>query len=191
MKLFHDERDGRPLADPAEADAIARLAIETGVRLIRIVKRAVRTSPTTATVSLSGLRTLAYLADSPGGCLSDVAEHLLVGNPTASKVVDDLVERGLLERVADSSDRRKLALTATKAGKHLVTTAAQPAQEQIAERLSRLTPGERESVRAGLQLLHEQLEGADLEVTEGRRCSGCSDWWCSGRRRSRRKHPIR
>jgi len=167
MKLFHDERDApRAGADPVEADAIAQLAIETGVRLIRIVKRAVGTSSTSAALSLSGLRTLAYLADSPGGCLSDVAEHLLVGNPTASKLVDDLVERGLLERVADTSDRRKLALTVTREGKRLVTTAKRPAQELVAERLSRLTPEQRRSVRAGLELLHAQLEGAELEVAE-------------------------
>ena len=159
MKLFHVE------SDPAGGvDATARLAIETGARLMRVVKRAVRSSAPT-TLSLSGLRTLAYLADAPGGCLGDVAEHLLVGNPTASKLVDDLVERGLLERAADTSDRRRLALTVTTEGRRLVTTAARPAQDQIAERLARLKVPERRRIHAALEQLHDLLESVEQEAT--------------------------
>lgn len=155
MKLFHAESE--PVSSGRDLDATAQLAIETGARLVRLVRRALRSDPP-ASISLSGLRTLAYLADSPGVCLSDVAEHLFVGNPTASKLVDDLVERGLLARAADTSDRRRLALTVTTEGRRVVATAARPAQEQIAELLTRLSAPDRKRVYAGLALLRDLLE---------------------------------
>lgn len=157
MKIFHDASVGGP-GSPLEETA--QLAIETGSRLMRVVRRAVRTSPPSST-SLSGLKTLAYLGDTPGACLSDVADHLLVGVPTASKLVDDLAERGYLARGADSSDRRKLTLTLTPEGERFVATAARPAQEEIAALLAKLTESDRRRVRDGLRVLRDMLGPAD------------------------------
>lgn len=155
MKTFRDESvAGAGLED------LAQLAIETGSRLLRVVKRAIRSSPP-ATTSLSGLRTLGYLLDSPGACLSEVADHLMVGVPTASKLVDDLAERGYLTRGADSTDRRKLTLALTPAGAEFVATAARPAQERLVELLARLPENERARVREGLSLLRDILVPVD------------------------------
>jgi DNA-binding MarR family transcriptional regulator len=160
MKLFRAESD--PSAGTT-VDDTARLSVETALRVIRLVKKAMREHPPTG-VTLSGLRTLAYLADSPGGCLSDVAEHLFVGNPTASKVVDDLVERGLLNRSADAADRRRLTLTVTAEGRKVVRTAARPAEQEVAARLRRLSAGDRKRLHAGLVVMYELLEETDREA---------------------------
>ena len=158
MKTFHDESVAA--RDDAALDDLAQLAIETGSRLLRVIKRAIRSSPPSA-ISLNGLRTMGYLLDSPGACLSDVAEHLMVGVPTASKLVDDLAERGFLSRAAASTDRRKLTLSLTGEGERFVRTAARPAQDRLAEMLVRLPAGDRERVRAGLALLRDLLEPVD------------------------------
>src|SRR4051812_23753558 len=157
MKTFHDESVAR---GPGPPDDTAQLAIEPGARLMRVVRRAIRSSPP-ATTSLNGLRTLGYLLDTPGACLSEVADHLLVGVPTASKLVDDLAERGYLTRGSDSTDRRRLTLTLTKEGERFVSTAARPAQERLAELLSRLPADDHTRVRQGLNLLRDVLEPAD------------------------------
>ena len=81
--------------------------------------------------------------------------------PTASKLVDDLAERGYLTRGADSGDRRKLTLTLTPEGELFVATAARPAQQRIAELLARLPEGDRMRVREGLRLLRDMLEPVD------------------------------
>ena len=165
MKLCHDERVA---GSPPSLDDTAQLAIETGSRLMRVVRRAVRASSPT-TISISGLKTLGFLLDSPGACLSDVADHLFVGVPTASKLVDDLAERGYLARAADSNDRRKLTLTLTADGKEFITTAARPAQERIAEMLARLPEKDRARVREGLVVLRAMLESAD--AADGGSCA--------------------
>lgn len=146
MKQFLGE------TDTTDADRTASLCVETGIRLVRIARRAVREAPD-ATLTPPKIRTLAFLDESPAACLSDVAEHLIVGPPTASKLVDDLVERGLLRRSADSADRRKLVLRITPAGRRALSTAARPAQERFRQILERLTAEDLARVHVGLATL--------------------------------------
>lgn len=162
MKLFDDEND-------AEADGIAataQLCVETGIRLVRLVRRAFRESPET-TLTPARVRALAYLDDKPSACLSELAEHLIVGPPTASKLVDDLVMRGLLRRSSDAVDRRRLALRVTAAGRRELATAARPARDRLAQLLELLSEEERLRVHEGLQTLLPLLETAGSEVTDG------------------------
>lgn len=161
MKSFPDANDA---VGTSEVEVTAELALETGVRLVRLLRRVVRET-STADVSFESLRALSFLADNPGICLSDLADFLWVGVPTASKKVDDLVERGVLSRAADTTDRRRLALNVTPQGEHMIATAKRPAQDEVASLLSRLDPAERERVRDGLQLLRSLLVPAEREAS--------------------------
>jgi len=161
MKLFGYETDGAP-DDP---DRIAQLCVETGIRLVRLARRAVRESPVT-TLTPSRLRALAYLDDNPSACLSDLAEHLIVGSPTASKLVDDLVARRLIERSPDGVDRRRLMLRVTSAGRTALRTAARPAQDSLRTLVERLSGEERIRVRAGLETLLPLLGPTASEVVK-------------------------
>ena len=163
MKQFHDETDKAGLPPEDEAHVTARLAIETGARVMRLARRALRRSPTEI-LSLSQLRTLAYVRDSPGACVGDVADQLFVGAPTASKVVDELVERGLVRREVDTVDRRRVLLGATDAGRELLSTVARPAQDELAELVAALPERDRASVREGLAVLRDLLARAMVVV---------------------------
>jgi DNA-binding MarR family transcriptional regulator len=114
-------------------------------------------------VSYEALRAIGFLADNPGICLSDLAEYLWIGVPTASKQVDDLVARGFLTRTADAKDRRRVALSVTPEGAHLCANTKRPVQERMATLLARLDSAELERVRAGLDLLRAVLEPTDHE----------------------------
>lgn len=153
MKPFPAENSA---AQPCEVEVTAQLTVDTGVRLIRLIRHLVRENGT-APVSFDGLRTLAFLGDHPGICLSDLADFLWVGLPTASKQVDDLVEKQVVCRSADATDRRRVALTLTPAGEQLVATARRPAQEAIGTMIGRLSPEERERLRDGLTILRRLL----------------------------------
>jgi DNA-binding MarR family transcriptional regulator len=159
MKQFHDARDGAGLPPKDEAHDTARLAIETGARVMRLARRALRRRPSEM-LSLSQLRALAYLRDSPGACLGEVADQLLVGAPTASKVVDELVERGLVRREVDPADRRRVLLGTTDAGRELLATVARPAQDELAALVAALPERERRRVREGLGVLRDLLARA-------------------------------
>lgn len=49
--------------------------------------------------------------------LADLADHVLLSQPALSRLVDRLVERGLLERSTDATDRRAIRLSLTQHGR--------------------------------------------------------------------------
>lgn len=160
MKSLHDESDFDSDIAPT-----AQLVVDTGVRLARLVRWAVRSSPPSRP-SMSGLRALSFVSSSPRACVSDVAEYLLVGVPTASKLVDELVERGLLRRSTDERDRRRVVLATTPGAQGVLESASRPAQEEVALLLARLDPDERARIRDGMQLLREVLRPEDEEAAD-------------------------
>ena len=149
-------------AGTRELVALAQLVVETSVHLTRFVRRAVRSSPP-PTLSISGVRALSCVAANPDISVSDVAQHLLVGVPTASKLVDELVARKFLTRAPDKRDRRRLVLRATARGRRVLATAARPAQRQTAALLAELEPAKRARVKEGLTILRDLLTRADAE----------------------------
>lgn len=156
MKLFDQETAG-------PVDEAAQLWAETGIRTFRLLRRTIREDART-TLAPSQLRALAYLDENPGGCLSDLAEFLLVGPPTASKVVDELVGRRLVSRTVDAGDRRKVTLRLTARGGRALRTAARPGQERLAALLAGLPADELERVRSGLEALLPLLGSARVEA---------------------------
>ncbi|TMJ07669.1 MAG: MarR family transcriptional regulator [Bacillati bacterium ANGP1] len=65
---------------------------------------------------MKGLRTLAYHGPAT---VSLIAETLRIGLPTASQLVDRLVQAGLAERAEDPSDRRRILVRLSKKGQQL------------------------------------------------------------------------
>lgn len=87
-----------------------------------------------------------------------LAEHAAVSAPTASRVLDGLITRGVVERVPDPADRRAVPLRLTAAGRR----AAQRKQAVIGEARSRMAaavdPADRPAVAAALVRLAGVLE---------------------------------
>lgn len=87
MKIVADEISAT--GDAEDLIVTARLALETGIRLTRLARHDMGARQAD-TLSLSRLRALSYLADHPGASVKDLANHLWVGAPTASKIADAL-----------------------------------------------------------------------------------------------------
>jgi DNA-binding MarR family transcriptional regulator len=104
-------------------------------------------------------RALLYLHRHPSGCLSDLAEHLGVTNPTASSIVERLVRRELTNRAPDPNERRRVLLTVTPRGEEHLETARTATRNRLAGILATLAPVERQQITAGLALLREAVEG--------------------------------
>jgi DNA-binding MarR family transcriptional regulator len=79
-------------------------------------------------VNIPQYRTLMYLRRSPGASLSEVAEHLGITPPSTSRLVNDLVERDLIDRQTSPADRRKITLTLTPKGRDLAETSLRETQ---------------------------------------------------------------
>ena len=75
---------------------------------------------------MKGLRTLAYHGPVT---VSQVADALKIGLPTASQLVDRLVQAGLAERDADPDDRRRILVHLSKRGQQLHDRLSQGPQQ--------------------------------------------------------------
>lgn len=65
---------------------------------------------------MKGLRTLAYHGPAT---VSGIADALKISLPTASQLVDRLVQAGLAERAEDPNDRRRILVRLSKRGQQL------------------------------------------------------------------------
>lgn len=67
-------------------------------------------------------RLLATLAGTNGLTVGELADEMLLQQPTVTKIVDRLVAEGLIERTSSSSDRRKVMVGLTMRGGALIDT---------------------------------------------------------------------
>lgn len=125
-----------------EASGAGRAA----ARLSKQVERAVAD----VGLSLPQYRVLANLSEGPSAA-SSLAERLIVSRPSVTAIADGLVERGLVERRSDTSDRRAVVHVLTDRG----TAMVQEADEAIGTRLAAIAAhlGEHDRRRAFAGLL--------------------------------------
>jgi DNA-binding MarR family transcriptional regulator len=104
-------------------------------------------------LSIPQFRALRFIHANPLACLSDLADHLGLTLPSASKLVDGLVKQVLVLRQPSGSDRRRLVLALTPEGEKMILAVIARAQEHLAARLENLSPAELEIVCRSMQLL--------------------------------------
>ena len=104
-------------------------------------------------LSLPQLQSLALVSHRPGASVSAVAEHLGLSLPSASKIVDALVLRGLLTREASADDRRRVKLRLTAQGSVLFNAATNFALVELARALSMLPDSDLKTIIRAMQLL--------------------------------------
>lgn len=114
-------------------------------------------------LSVPQLRALAFVDRHPGACLSEVADHLGVARPTASAIVDRLVQRGLLARAADPHERRRMALTLTPEGAQQLEEARRATRVEIEKILAALPEATLQRIVTGLGLLSAAFTGAKVD----------------------------
>lgn len=117
-------------------------------------------------LSVPQFRTLTFLDRRPGGSLSDVAEHVGLTLAPMSRIVDGLVRRELVVRETNSSDRRRVTLALSPAGKMTLQQARRETQASLAGRLRHLSDAEREGVVRALRALAGIFEVAPRETSE-------------------------
>jgi DNA-binding MarR family transcriptional regulator len=89
--------------------------------------------------------------------VSDLAEQLHVGQPTASHLADRLVRVGWVRRQESPNDRRYTLVQLTEEGRGLVERLRQGRVEPLRHCLHELSPDELADVQCGLALLIRAL----------------------------------
>lgn len=87
----------------------------------------------------------------------ELAEWMGVSAPTMSKMIDSLVNKGLLLRKSEGSDRRAIQVEATKKGHALSQDIRAAVRKQFSERLAQIPENKLQVIEAGLLAMKEAL----------------------------------
>ena len=98
-------------------------------------------------------RIIALLGAAPDMSLNAVAREANIDKSQASRTVSELIERGLIQRNADSQDGRGVSLDLTRTGRALYDEIFPAAVERNEDMLSVLSDAEREAMERMLDKL--------------------------------------
>jgi DNA-binding MarR family transcriptional regulator len=150
-----------PLTDPALL--CARELIETIPAIHRRIGRQMRRSAS-APLSVPQLRALRFLQLHPGSSISAIAEHLGVGLPAASALVERLVRAGWVERQADPTERRRMVVRLTNDGIGRLAAAEAAARAWLAGLLTSHPPDEIDALRRAAAILRRLAAAMEHEI---------------------------
>jgi DNA-binding MarR family transcriptional regulator len=85
----------------------------------------------------------------------DIAKHQGISQAAMSKMIDSLVNRGFVERIANENDRRHFHLNLTKEGDTFYKKSRKSAQANLKEQISTLDLVDRENLERGLIALEK------------------------------------
>jgi DNA-binding MarR family transcriptional regulator len=145
------------------APSLPTAAVDAGLGLLCLIRAELR-ERRPAGLSIGQFRLLHMLHKDPERSLSDFADDLGISVPAASKMVDGLVERGLVQRGADADDRRRIALALTAEGSAVMKEAKKGLEARMATALTGLTASESNTLAKALDLLRSRLDAPLLEV---------------------------
>jgi DNA-binding MarR family transcriptional regulator len=142
---------------PGPAESPSDIANELRPILVRL-GRELRKE--TAQLGVTGGQvTLLYLiSQNPGIGVGELAEYERIATPTASGLVDRLERAKLVERLRSETDRRRVGLTITAAGRRKLVAVRARRTVWLTERLQRLAPAERASIETAIAPLRSLLQ---------------------------------
>jgi len=103
-------------------------------------------------LTLPQLRTVFIIAHNRTSSVVQVAQQLGIGEPTASHLIDKLVQAGLVQRTEDPKDRRRVQVQLTPAGNALIERLL-GWEDVLGELLHQLSKEELNLIRRGLSIL--------------------------------------
>lgn len=104
-----------------------------------------------AGMSAPAWRILASLSDRPSLTIGELAELVILKQPTLSKILDRMIEEKLVARVPARDDRRRVNVSITPTGRQRVEDLLRRAKEHEAEALRGYAAGEIESLKSMLR----------------------------------------
>lgn len=93
-----------------------------------------------------------------------IARHIHVSASTMVGILDRLESKSLVQRQRDTSDRRKVYVSATDAGRSLVAQAPYPLQYSLQSALRRLSERQQKQTAESLERLVRLLGAEDIEA---------------------------
>lgn len=114
---------------------------------------------------------LRYLLWNPGATVGELADRLGISRPAATQSVDRLVARGLVQRIGDVEDRRRVHLRLTAKGEAVTRRTLADMERELDAVLEKMSDEDREALARGIDafLISALSDEALLESV----CVGC------------------
>lgn len=148
----------------------AREVLDTVPTVMRFIRSEMRGHRVLG-LSVPQFRSLVYIERTGGTSLGGVAEYLGLTPPSACKLIDGLVGRGMVTRRESEDDRRRLTLEITPEGARAVDGARGETQKSISRILGSLDDEELRCVTRAMSALKRAFAGGSGAAMEGRSLS--------------------
>ena len=125
---------------PATQDTTA--ALDALRRIVRVLRLAARGIEDRTGLRAGQLFTLQLIVASPGQSLTELARRTITDRTSAAGMVDRLEARGLVERRAGTTDRRRTEIFATAQGRRVLGRAPRAPTQQVLDGMAAMDPGE-------------------------------------------------
>lgn len=158
---------GNLLIDKLERTTSADQCADAIMDTVPLVMRAIRAEMRRhrpLDLSVLQFRALGFVRRNPGVSLSHVASYIGLTLPSTSKMIDGMVERGLVVREASTDDRRRITLRLSAAGQQVVNDAHRVTQRHIAETIAPLSGEQRNAVSQAMHLLRPLFTSDELDT---------------------------
>jgi DNA-binding MarR family transcriptional regulator len=136
------------MADERTEEVAARLH-SVAIRLLRMARR----QDDKSGLSAPRLSALSVVVFAGPLSLAELAAEEQVRAPTMTRIVEALVQSGLVTREADPRDRRMVRIAATEAGRTLLLEGRRRRVRALAARLAGLADSERRALERGVDLI--------------------------------------
>ena len=137
----------------------AALEIEELVfQIMRLMKRQMDVTTEFSSLNISQIQTLVFLKENDGANMTDLATFLQIELPSVTSLVNKLVRKDLVQRLADRSDRRVVRIELTKTGEKLLLQTTQKRIQQIKKVMSYLSNDQKREFITILKTIREHLE---------------------------------
>jgi len=165
MQSLRSETKAEDAAEQSPGDACANAVLDVAPPVVRAIRKMMR-EHRLPELSVPQFRTMSLLNFCPDASLSTVADYVGSSLPAASRMIEGLVAKNLVCRSQCCKDRRQVSLKLTPVGRAAFLESRQATRLQLEQRLSVLSPDQKEAVIEAMQCLGEVF-GSDARLTSG------------------------
>lgn len=145
------------------------VSVDYGKRILRAMRRIIRSVDLHSRelyqrfqITTPQMVCLSVISENKGITLSKLADSVSLCASTVTGIVDRLELRGLARRRRGASDRRKITLMITAAGRQLIAAAPPLLQDKFSERLRALPELEQATLALSLERIVDMMGAGDL-----------------------------
>ncbi|PLX85453.1 MAG: MarR family transcriptional regulator [Desulfuromonas sp.] len=160
---------GYSSSEPGATPAVPKGSYELRIlqslrRIIRAVEIHSRKLATQHQITGPQLACLLALAENESLTTTGLAQAVYLSPSTVVGIIDRLADKGLVDRMRSTRDRRQVLICVTEAGKKLAENAPSPLQDTLSEALVKLPELEQVSITLAMEKVVDLMEARQIDA---------------------------